>query len=320
MLEYLNLPDGHFWHVRFGNPKSGSSEGNRSFFVPTTPEEVKGFADQIAEDRPEHAANLRTAADLPPHQPATPYAQQRYEDGMREAGLGHALKSPPAEQHRTYDEKLKYVFWDRHDFFPKVVGSPAAEVANHLVFADYLTERGDEQLADRIRSEAAKTHLSRVRLGDDHSLHDFVLSAVKSAHPSPTVRALAHPVGDFMHHPDLVDALLHSDSVPDLDAAVWLAGEDRIPPHHLAKDYHKRINTRDFAEQGLEAKVVKGTMYLLDHEDTSHRSYGAPSVIFTAPVADHNEMHQLMQHADGVRRERSEVNEGLGAARMGPAV
>jgi uncharacterized protein (TIGR02996 family) len=230
------------------------------------------------------------------------------------------------------NEVLKYLTDKKEDFYPAVVDPN--EHTPHLMLADFLNENGDPETAERIRTEVKKQQeypqaIKPTRLGGDHVTdHDFVLAAVRSGHPNPTVRALASRVipglppkekvpENTNRRNDLIDLLLHSDPQTrphDHDVAVTLAPSDPVRSH-TAHSRLRRINGAG-GESGLEAKVVRGVMYLLDHEHPDRNAFGAPGILFTSPVNDDNELDELEAHAQNVRAERSP--EGFGPAHMGP--
>jgi hypothetical protein len=209
---------------------------------------------------------------------------------------------------------IKYLT-ERQDFYPALAGP---ELTPHLMYADYLRDNGEPELGDRIHKEVELTQQGvrpkPAKLGDSHSLHDFVLHAVRTGHPNPTVRALS---GRFNEppHPDLANVLFHSDNPSDHDVAVWLSPEDKAASHS-SHDLLKRINSKANFDHNLEAKVVRGTVYLLDHAHPDRNAYGAPGIVFTAPVNDRSEVEALGAHADQLRAERAGLG---GVARMGPA-
>jgi uncharacterized protein (TIGR02996 family) len=218
------------------------------------------------------------------------------------------------------NKTIRYVTDKKQDFYPAV--SDPHEMTPHLMLADWLRENGDareQELGDKIHDEVIRSQsgvpLKPVRLGDAYSNHDYVLNAVRTGHQNPTVRALASQSTIGMPpHPDLLDVLFNSDPhlrPHDHDVAVYLSPDDPYSSH-TAHSTVTRINRTHTNESGLEAKVVRGQLYLLDHEHPDAHSYGAPAVVFHAPVNDAGEVKALEQHANQVANERFE------GARMGP--
>ena len=150
----------------------------------------------------------------------------------------------------------------------------------------HLAEEPEEYAADL--SDALKYK--------SEGLKSFVIDSL-SRHPNPVVRKMAsHSEGGA--HPSLVTALFESDNPADHDAAVLLAPEDD-PHSHSAHRYADAINDHH-RKDGLEAKVVRGTAYLLDHrhDDLSKPDhYGAPAIDFTAPANDHTELEAMRRRA-----------------------
>lgn len=217
------------------------------------------------------------------------------------------------------ERAVKYATNSTSDFFRSV--SDPHELTPHLMLADWLMEGEDPDLGQRIKREVERNQkgerLKPVKLGDNQSTHDFILHAVRTGHPNPTVRALAGRFGD-LPHPHLFDVLFHSDPTTrptDHDVAVWLSPEDH-PSTHATHAILKRINSRANFEGDLEAKVVRGTAYLLDHRHPDRNGYGAPGIVFEAPVNDRSEMEALAAHAAQLASERNAGE--LGPARMGP--
>lgn len=231
-------------------------------------------------------------------------------------------------------EVLKYVHWDRKDWFPALVGEGATDAHRQLVYADWLEDHGGEPaLADRVRKEANKSLAMAgrtsppVRMGDDATEHEFVRQAVRTGHPSAVVRAMVggrvtpdQPHGEN-DHPQLTDLLLRSAHPSDHDVGVFLADPDPEPKN--GHPHLNRLNTHRFREQGLFAKQVGGTVYLLDNEDLEEddrkrrRSYGAPEIRFHAPANDPEEVSALIEHADQIRTQREAARAGMGPAHIG---
>jgi uncharacterized protein (TIGR02996 family) len=219
----------------------------------------------------------------------------------------------------SYEEDLNFVL--KYNLNSKSTWMPAlSDPADHvapLVFADWLEENDGHELAGKIRKQVELSKSGGIikphRLGDAASDHDFVVHAVRTGHQNPTVRAMA----SMPDHSDLIDLLLHSDSKVrphDHDVAVFLSQPD---PHksHSAHSTLSKINRRT-PDSGLQAKVVRGTAYLLDYEHNDRRSYGAPAIVFHAPVNDHSEMQALADHAHQLATERAAMD----GAQIGPAM
>lgn len=228
---------------------------------------------------------------------------------------------------------IRYLTERKEDFYHAV--SDPHDLTPHHMLSDYVREQGDDELADRIKTEIHRQeHLPQTirphRLGESASEHDFVVAALRSGHPNPTVRAMASLVSMGFPPPermaanterrnDLISLLLHSDPQVrpyDHDAAIAIAPNDPVRSHTAHSDLW-RINTPANTEADLSAKVVRGVVYLLDGQRPDHRAYGAPSIVFEAPANDKSELEALRRHADQLRADRSP--EGFGPASMGPA-
>lgn len=325
---YLHLPSGHFMQVALeaGVKNEGDQPVRRSWLLPASEEEVKEYAAGLGKMQGNYPNDIGSEAHFHKalkEQPEPP--DDSYHRRLRNAGLGHLAPPESADDYAAdISEVLKYVSWDKPtDVYPQLLQEPL-DAHLHAVYADWLQDRAqtpeDHQLAERVRREAHKSllidrPLKPAKLNDDASLHDFVLHAIRTGHQNPTVRAMAgERIGDTPH-PELINLLLHSDHPYDQDVAIWLAPED-AKDSHAAHSRLKRINSRANEEAGLQAKVVRGTVYLLDHEVPDHRAYGAPSILFTAPVNDHSELDELEAHAQNVRAERTAAGP---ATHIGPA-
>lgn len=207
------------------------------------------------------------------------------------------------------DRAIRYMTERKEDFYPSIIS--ATDDVPHKVFADYLQDHNeDDPLLHRLRSELERQKSGKVRavrLGDAYPLHDFVLHAIRTGHNNPSVRAMAgltevgHPP-----HSDLLNLLFHSDRPDDQDAAVWLHPEDS-PSSHSSHAQLRRLNSHTLRNAGLETKVVRGTAYLLDHESNQPTSYGAPEIVFTAPINDHSELEAMSSHAHDLAKQRAEM-------------
>lgn len=219
---------------------------------------------------------------------------------------------------------LKYLT-EREDFIKPTMVGQHSDLLPHKMFADYLMDSpnpADTEVGGLLAQEVDKSEkghrLGLVRLGDGATMHDTIRAALASAHPNPTVRAYAkhiarQPAGAAPPH-DLFSILLSSERPHDQDAGVYLHPED----HHSTHSAHRtlaHLNSQPFAESGLEAKVVRGTVYLMDHEDVSNPTWGAPSIVFTAPVNDPSELAEMRAHAEQIVAER---NVDDGPAQIGP--
>jgi uncharacterized protein (TIGR02996 family) len=298
-LDYLHLPAGHFVHFRAG--PSAHSEYKRSWLLPISEEDAKGLTASMKAINPYKGVEFEKVLN------GQPPDSEFYHERMREAGLAHYAPTDNYRFSQDVGEVLKYVHWQKSDWYGKLAESPT-DSTPHLVFADWLQENGDEALAHKVRSEATDEMLSVPRrpyqqLPDDYSDHDAVKQHIHHTHPNPTVRAMAGGVGE-VPHPDMTDLLLHSTEPDDHDVAIYLSPEDSPKTHTAHKDLHQ-LNSHPFAEAGLFAKVVRGTVYLMDHEYPYGNKYGAPSIRFTSPVNDHSEMAALVQHANELRQQRT---------------
>jgi uncharacterized protein (TIGR02996 family) len=235
--------------------------------------------------------------------------------------------------YESLERVIKYSNWQRQDWFPALVGDGAHDHHKALVFADWLDEHGGEpELAEKVRREAHKSlalngrPLKPNRLGDNYTLADFVLHAIRTGHPSPTVRAMSgkapsptNPLGE-PPHPQLSTLLLRSSHAADQDVGAFLALPD--PEPKAGHPHLKRLNTMFIREAGLEAKQVDGTVYLMDHEDLEddghqqRRSFGAPEIRFTADAKDPQELAAMEAHAHQIASARAGLE---GVAHMGPA-
>lgn len=224
----------------------------------------------------------------------------------------------------TLDDAIKYVSWDRGDWFPALVGS-AGDHHKPLVFADWLEEHGaDPELADRIRKHVQKVMAGgggdRPDTGDGRASADVVRDKVRSRHPSPVVRAMVGGHRDpktgqiAPDHPDLTRLLLSSPHDADHDIAVYLAK----PDPEKSQPHLRTLRRDEFKDAGLTAKQVNGVLYLLDHErgrsaGDTNGSYDAPEILYHADVNDAPDVAGLIEHAKTVAASRRE----LGPARMG---
>lgn len=209
---------------------------------------------------------------------------------------------------RGLNRVLKY--HQKSDFHPNLVGHSASENTHHLVYADYLQENGEEELAHRVRNQVQWGPQGRRMGGDRTSDQDFVLGLTATRHPSPTVRALANSHQGLRHHPDLVPLLFSSPLATDHDLAVALAHPDPDPEHDPDRDgsahwVARQINSRSgdyHFGAGLSAKVVNNTLYLLDHEQVPF--LGAPQIVYHADGNDPSDLRALWRHADHLANER----------------
>lgn len=210
---------------------------------------------------------------------------------------------------------LRYLTEKDSDFYPSLVGP--FEQTPHLMFADFLKGKGEDELADRIHRQTELSNNVGGRPLPASWLHtesgkDRTLHAVRTGHPNPTVRALSGRVNDGPDH-RLFDVLFHSPYDADHDIAVYLSPEDG-PKTHSSHKQVSAINKAGYNE-GLEAKVVRGTVYLIDHDTLDPHGYESPSILFTAPVNDHSELKAMEDHARAIAEQRAAV----GPAVVGPA-
>lgn len=216
----------------------------------------------------------------------------------------------------SYEDSLSHVLKysnTKSERFLPVLSDPT-DLTAPLVFADWLEEkdRPEPEMADRLRREVQRQReghpIRPMGLGDEYSGPDTVLNAVRTGHPNPTVRALANKF-DELPHPHFFDLLFHSNSEAapwDHDVAVYLHPEDGSSTHSVHSQL-KTLNSRPFRESGLEGKVVRGQLYLLDHDAPDPRAYGAPAIVFHSPVNDPSEVKALVDHGRKMVAERSGV-------------
>lgn len=219
---------------------------------------------------------------------------------------------------------IKYLTEKKEDLYPAIMAPEnAGEVTPHFMLSDFLREQGEDELADRIKKQATLTgegvKPKPARLNDDSDMDHkaFVLKAVRTGHPNPTVRAFAGQQEDHNRY-DTSDLLFHSPHHHDHDVAVWLALPDP-QSKHSTHDLINRIGSWRNRNQGLEVKTVRGTTYLLDHENPDPKAFGAPRILFTSPVNDRAELEAMLAHADGIGAQRQAEQAHFEGAHVGPA-
>lgn len=214
---------------------------------------------------------------------------------------------------------IKYVFWDRTDWYPKLVGSKADpfDRHSHEIFADWVADKGDHALGEKIREEVLKGRMPYLPNSTKRQeLRDRAVEDIREHHPSATVRAMAHepaPDSPYPFHPDLVDILHHSDRIQDKDLFATVAPEDPMHEHPplkttLQEDYYD--------QSGLEPRVIRGKLYLLDHTKPDPKAFNVPHVVAEANVGDQAELAKLHTEARRIADQRHGVNQAMN---IGPA-
>lgn len=90
-LSYYHLPTGHYWHLNlFNGPPGAEGSHERSWLIPTTPEEVHDHVSRLGPDEKREANSIASATT------GTPQDRDFYEERLRDAGV-HPDQLPPVD-------------------------------------------------------------------------------------------------------------------------------------------------------------------------------------------------------------------------------